>query len=110
MSRRTPIAVLGAIVASVVALAVLWVSPAVGLVLAGAVIVAGLVLLATGRPAVGVVVALTPFAVFLLASQVVDRSGSSPTGSRARRWSRRSRSGTASSPTATTTRRTWGMS
>ena len=66
-----PIAVVGAIVASVVALAVFWVSPAVGLVLAGAVIVAGLVLLATGRPAVGVVVALTPFAVFVLASQVV---------------------------------------
>ena len=71
MSRGTPIAVLAAIVVCIVALAALWVSPAVGLVLAGAVIVAGLVLLATGRPAVGVVVALMPFAVFVLASQVV---------------------------------------
>jgi signal peptidase I len=71
MSRGTPIPVLAAIVGSVGALAVLWVSPAVGLVLAGAVIVAGLVLLATGRPAVGAVVALMPFAVFLLVSQVV---------------------------------------
>ena len=34
-------------------------------------IVAGLVLLATGRPAVGVVVALMPFVVFLFVSQVV---------------------------------------
>jgi signal peptidase I len=66
-----PAPVVVAIVASVVALAVLWVAPAAGLVLAGAVIVAGLVLLATGRPAVGAVVALMPFAVFLLASQVV---------------------------------------
>jgi signal peptidase I len=66
-----PIPVVVAIAASVVALAVLWVAPAAGLVLAGAVIVAGLVLLATGRPAVGAVVALTPLAVFLLASQVV---------------------------------------
>src|SRR4051795_10408447 len=65
-----PIPVVVAIAASVVALAVLWVAPAAGLVLAGAVIVAGLVLLATGRPAVGAVVALTPLAVFLLASQV----------------------------------------
>jgi signal peptidase I len=66
-----PIPVVVAIVASVVALAVLWVAPAAGLVLAGAVIVAGLVLLATGRPAVGAAVALMPLAVFLLASQVV---------------------------------------
>jgi signal peptidase I len=66
-----PIPVVAAIVASIVALAVLWVAPAAGLVLAGAVIVAGLVLLATGRAAVGIVVALMPFAVFLLASQVV---------------------------------------
>jgi signal peptidase I len=66
-----PIPVIAAIVASIVALAVLWVAPAAGLVLAGAVIVAGLVLLATGRAAVGIVVALMPFAVFLLASQVV---------------------------------------
>jgi Signal peptidase, peptidase S26 len=44
-----PIPVVVAIVASVVALAVLWVAPAAGLVLAGAVIVAGLVLLATCR-------------------------------------------------------------
>ena len=66
-----PIPVVAAIVASVVALAVLWVAPAAGLVLAGAVIVAGLVLLATGRHAVGIVVALMPLAVFLLASQVV---------------------------------------
>jgi hypothetical protein len=36
-----PIPVVVAIVASVVALAVLWVAPAAGLVLAGAVIVAG---------------------------------------------------------------------
>jgi signal peptidase I len=71
MSRGTPIAVLVAIVASIAALGVLWVSPAVGLVVAGAVIVAGLLLLATGRPAVGTVVALMPFAVFLLVSQVV---------------------------------------
>ena len=72
MSGRAsvPIPVGAAIVASVVALAVLWVSPAVGLVLAGAVIVAGLVLLATGRFAVGIVVALMPFVIFLLASQV----------------------------------------
>jgi signal peptidase I len=66
-----PIGVVVAIVASVVALAVLWVAPAGGLVLACVVIVAGLVLLATGRHAVGIVVALMPFAVFLLASQVV---------------------------------------
>jgi signal peptidase I len=71
MSRRTPVAVLLAIVASVAALGALWVSPAVGLAVAGAVIVAGLVLLATGRSAVGAVVALMPFAVFLLVSQVV---------------------------------------
>ena len=66
-----PIPVAAAMVASVVALAALWVSPAAGLVLSGVVIVAGLVLLATGRPAAGVVVALMPFVVFLLASQVV---------------------------------------
>jgi signal peptidase I len=66
-----PIGVVVALVASVVALAVLWVAPAGGLVLACVVIVAGLVLLATGRHAVGIVVALMPFAVFLLASQVV---------------------------------------
>src|SRR3954462_5692949 len=73
MSRRAsmPIAVVVAIVASVVALAVLWVAPAAGLVLAGAVIGAGLVLLPPGRPGVGAVVALPPLAVFLLASQVV---------------------------------------
>src|SRR3954470_18398275 len=73
MSRRAsmPIPVVVAIAASVVALAVLWVAPAAGLVLAGTVIVAGLVLLATGRPAVGAVVALMPLVVFLLASQVV---------------------------------------
>jgi hypothetical protein len=46
-----PIPVVAAIVVSVAALAVLWVSPAAGLVLAGVVIVAGLALLATGRPA-----------------------------------------------------------
>ena len=66
-----PIPVVVAIVAYVFALAVLWVTPAAGLVLAGAVIVAGLVLLAKGRPAVGAVVALMPLAVVLLASQVV---------------------------------------
>ena len=66
-----PIPIVVAIVASVFALAVLWVAPAAGLVLAGAVIVAGLVLLAKGRPAVGAAVALMPLAVFLLASQVV---------------------------------------
>ncbi|HEX6697848.1 MAG TPA: signal peptidase I [Solirubrobacteraceae bacterium] len=71
MSRSVPIPVAAAMVASVVALAVLWVSPAAGLVLAGVVIIGGLVLLATGRPAAGVVVALMPFVVFLLASQVV---------------------------------------
>ena len=65
-----PIPVAVAIVVSLVALAVLWVSPAAGLVLAGAVIVAGLVLLATGRPAAGAVVAVMPFVIFLLASQV----------------------------------------
>jgi signal peptidase I len=54
-----------------VALAALWISPAVGLVMAGAVIIAGLALLATGRPATGIVVALMPLAVFLVASQVV---------------------------------------
>jgi signal peptidase I len=65
-----PIPVVAAMVVSVAALAVLWVSPAAGLVLAGVVIVAGLALLATGRPAVGVVVALLPFVIFLLASEV----------------------------------------
>ena len=59
------------IVVSILALVALWVSPLAGLVLAGVVIVAGLALLATGRPAVGVVVALTPFAVFLVGTQVV---------------------------------------
>lgn len=70
MSRSVPIPVAVAIVVSLVALAVLWVSPAAGLVVAGAVIVAGLVLLATGRPAVGIVVALMPFVIFLLSSQL----------------------------------------
>jgi signal peptidase I len=70
-SSSMPVPVAIGILVSVLALAALWVSPAVGLVLSGAVIVAGLALLVTGRHAAGVVVALTPFTVFLLATQVV---------------------------------------
>jgi signal peptidase I len=66
-----PFGVLAAVVVSVVALVALWVSPVVGLALFGAVVLGGLVLLVAGNRAAGLVVALMPVAVFVLATQVV---------------------------------------
>jgi signal peptidase I len=65
-----PFQVAAAMVASLVGLAVLWVSAPLGLVVLGLVVVAGLALLVTGPRAAGVVVVLMPFAVFLLVTQV----------------------------------------
>jgi signal peptidase I len=66
-----PVPIVGAMVVSILAMAVLWVSPVAGLVLAAAVVVVGLVLFVSGRRAAGIVVALMPLAVFLLVTQVV---------------------------------------
>jgi signal peptidase I len=72
INRSTmPVPVVAAIAVSVLAIVVLWVSPAVGLALFGAVVLAGLVLFVAGNRAAGLVVALMPLAVFLLATQVV---------------------------------------
>jgi signal peptidase I len=70
-SSAMPIGVVAAIVVSVLAVGVLWVSPAVGLALFGAVVLGGVVLFVAGSRPAGLVVALTPLAVFLLATQLV---------------------------------------
>jgi hypothetical protein len=89
-SSTMPIPVVAAIVVSVLALVALWASPVVGLALFGAVVLGGLALFVTGNRAAGLVVALMPVAVFLLATQLVGSCGSRPIGFRARRWCRRS--------------------
>jgi signal peptidase I len=70
-SSAMPVPVVAAIVVSVLAVVALWVSPVVGLALFGAVVLAGIVLFVAGSRAAGLVVALMPVAVFLLATQLV---------------------------------------
>jgi signal peptidase I len=69
-SASMPLPIVLALVASVVALAALWVAPLVGLALFGLVVLAGVVLLVRGSRAAGVVVVVMPFAVFLLVTEL----------------------------------------
>jgi signal peptidase I len=65
-----PVPIAVAMVGSLVALTVLWIAPVVGLALLGAIVLSGIVLFVRGRRAAGAVVALMPFAVFAVVTQV----------------------------------------
>jgi signal peptidase I len=70
-SASMPVPIAVAIGASVLALVALLVAPVIGLVLFGAVVLGGIVLFVTGSRAAGIVVAVMPFVVLLLATQTV---------------------------------------
>jgi signal peptidase I len=69
-SAAMPLPIVASIGVSLVALVVLWISPIVGLVALGAVVLAGAVLFVAGRRAAGAVVALMPIAVLFLATRL----------------------------------------